>query len=61
MVFDMKKRIFIDFDGVINNYSGWKNSEMFEPKEGALDFIKELSLNYEIWIFTARNKEKINH
>lgn len=55
----MKKKIFIDFDGVINDYSGWKDGEMNNPKEGALDFIKELNLNYDIWIFSSRDRQKI--
>ena len=54
-----KKTIYIDFDGVINNYSGWKDGELFEPKDGSLDFIKELALNYEIRVFTTRNREDI--
>lgn len=55
----MKKKIFIDFDGVLNDYSGWKDGEIFKPKDGALCFIKEISLNYEIWIFTTREKGKV--
>lgn len=53
------RRIFIDFDGVINNYLGWQENEMYEPKEGALEFVKELAINYEIWVFTTRNRESV--
>lgn len=55
----MKKKIFIDFDGVINDYHGWQNGTMPAPKEGALEFVKELSANYELCIFTSRNCEEV--
>jgi len=56
----MKKRIYIDFDGVLNNYNGWKsNSEFFEPKSGVKEFLKKLSQSYEIYIFTARNPRSV--
>jgi len=52
----MKKRIYIDFDGVLNNYKGWKgNDELFEPQIGVMDFLNKLSQNYEIYIFSTRN------
>lgn len=52
----MKKRIYIDFDGVLNKYVGWKGSaELFEPQNGAVEFLNKLSQNYEIYIFTTRN------
>lgn len=51
----MKKKIYIDFDGVLNTYTGWKDGELFEPKEGVKDFLKELSKKYEIYIFSTRN------
>ena len=52
----MKKKIYIDFDGVLNNYNGWKgNNELFEPQTGVKDFLNKLSLSYKIYIFSARN------
>lgn len=52
----MKKTILIDLDGVLNTYTG-NYDENFIPtiKEGAAEFIKELSNNYIIKIFTTRN------
>jgi len=32
---------------------------MYEPKEGAFEFVKELALNYELWVFTTRNRESV--
>jgi hypothetical protein len=55
----MKKKIYINFDVLINNHSYWKDEELFEPKDGALDFIQEINLNYEILIFTTREPELI--
>jgi len=52
-----KKTILIDLDGVLNRYSGNFDKSFIPPiKDGALNFIKNLSLNYEIKLFTTRNK-----
>lgn len=52
----IKKTILFDLDGVLNNYNG-KYDKNYIPqiKEGAYDFIKELSNDYKIVIFTTRN------
>ena len=52
----MKKTILIDLDGVLNTYTG-KFDENFIPpiRQGAKEFIQELSNDYEIKIFTTRN------
>ena len=52
-----KKTILIDLDGVLNKYSGNYDENYIPPiKEGAKEFLKNLSKEYEIKIFTARNK-----
>ena len=53
---NFKKTILIDLDGVLNTYIG-NYDENFIPqiKEGAKEFLKELSKNYRIVIFTTRN------
>ena len=44
----MKKKIFIDFDGVLNTYNGWKGSdELFEPMPNTKEFLINLSKNYD--------------
>lgn len=57
MVRTMKKTLLIDLDGVLNEYKGNFDKDYIPPiKEGAEDFLKELSNDYEIKIFTTRNK-----
>ena len=53
----MKKTILIDLDGVLNTYIGNFDENYIPPiKEGAYEFLKELSKKYTIKIFTTRNK-----
>ena len=52
-----KKTILIDLDGVLNTYTGNFDEKVIPPiKDGALDFIKELSVDYKVKIFTTRNR-----
>ena len=52
-----KKTILIDLDGVLNQYSGNFDAEKIPPiKDGAKDFLEELSEKFEIKLFTTRNK-----
>ena len=56
----MKKLLCIDFDGVINNYTGNYNpDDLCKPREGVELFLKSLSNNYFIYIFTSRNTLKV--
>ena len=52
-----KKRILIDLDGVLNEYGYEKYNESYIPeiKNGACEFLKELSKNYDLYLFTSRN------
>ena len=51
-----KKTILIDLDGVLNNYTGGYEENYIPPiKDGAYDFIKEISETYKIVLFTSRN------
>jgi len=53
----LKKRIAVDFDGVIHSYhKGWQNGEIYGyPIEGAKETLKKLKdEGYEIIIHTAR-------
>ena len=53
----MKKTILIDLDGVLNTYTGNFDKDFIPPiKEGAFDFLKNLSEEYQIKLFTTRNK-----
>lgn len=52
-----KKTILIDLDGVLNQYTGGFNRNFIPPiKNGAKDFIKNLTEKFEIKLFTTRNK-----
>ena len=52
-----KKKILIDLDGVLNEYGNEKYDENSIPKikNGAKNFIKELSKIGELYLFTSRN------
>ncbi len=52
-----KKLILIDLDGVLNQYNGNYIENIIPPiKPGAKKFLSELNKEYEIKIFTTRNK-----
>ncbi len=52
-----RKTILIDLDGVLNNYTGqYEQNFIPEIKEGAKDFIIKLSRDFDIKLFTTRNK-----
>ena len=54
---EFKKTLLIDLDGVLNTYDGKFDEQIIPPiKDGAYDFIKNLSYNYKIKIFTTRNR-----
>jgi len=51
------KTILIDLDGVLNTYNGnFNQDEIPAIKAGAYEFLTELSKEYNIKIFTTRNK-----
>ncbi len=55
-----KKVIMIDLDGVLDNYTRYTD-EIPSIRNGAKKFIKELSNNYELVLFTTRNpKQAVN-
>ena len=51
-----KKTILIDLDGVLNTYTGDFDKNFIPPiKQGAKEFLKDLSEKFYIKIFTTRN------
>ena len=51
-----KKRILIDLDGVLNKYNGnYDENNIPEIKDGAIEFLQNLSENAELYLFTTRN------
>ena len=56
MNYEFKKTILIDLDGVLNIYDGKYDKNYIPPiKDGAKEFLKELSEDYRVVIFTSRN------
>ena len=54
---NFKRTILIDLDGVLNQYTGNFEKDYIPPiKEGAKEFLKNLSNNFELKLFTTRNK-----
>lgn len=52
-----KKTILIDLDGVLNEYKGdYDKNSIPKPKEGVSEFLEKLYENYELKLFTTRNK-----
>ncbi len=52
-----KKTILIDLDGVLNQYTGGFDENYIPPiKAGAKEFLEDLVENYELKLFTTRNK-----
>lgn len=49
-----KPFISVDFDGVLNNYSGYDGDNLGTPRPGAKEFLQELSKDYIVLIHTAR-------
>ena len=48
--------LLLDLDGVLNTYDGNYDKDYIPPiKDGANEFIKDLSKDYNIKIFTSRN------
>jgi len=54
-----KKRFLVDLDGVLNVYGKEKFDENYIPeiREGAREFLEELSKEGELYLFTTRNPE----
>jgi len=47
--------IVVDFDGVLNTYTGWHgDDQLFEPAEGAKEFLQTLSKFYNVCILSTR-------
>ncbi len=52
-----KKTLLIDLDGVLNEYTGNYNEQIIPPpREGVENLLEQLSKDYNVKIFTSRNK-----
>ncbi len=55
-----KLNVCVDFDGVLNNYKGWKGEEeLFNPRKNTKKFLQELEQEYNVIIFTTRDEDNI--
>lgn len=51
-----KPNICVDFDGVINTYTGWNGpDDLYKPRQGVKEFLTTLSETYNLIIFTVRD------
>ena len=51
-----KKTILLDLDGVLNTYDGDFDPDFIpQIKNGAFEFVQNLSKDYKVVIFTSRN------
>jgi hypothetical protein len=52
----MKPTICLDFDGVLNTYTGWRGEEeLFQPAPGVAAFLGALAADYELVIHSTRD------
>lgn len=52
-----KKKILIDLDGVLNVYNGkYEPDTIPDIKDGAREFVENLSKNFDLYLFTTREK-----
>lgn len=53
-----RKRLLIDLDGVLNTYTGNYIPDYIPPiTEGAREFLEELNQEFELVLFSAREKD----
>lgn len=55
----MKKTVCVDFDGVLNEYKGYNERDLYSPKPFAEDFLNKLSQEYEVVIHTSRVNKRV--
>lgn len=54
-----KRNIAVDFDGVLNNYTGYDPHNLFTPREGCKEFLKELNKEFDVIIYSTRDSSNI--
>jgi hypothetical protein len=62
MVWDGKKTICIDFDGVIHLYeSGWKAHDIIEdgPHPEAFEMLAKYAEKFHVCVYSARSKDEL--
>jgi hypothetical protein len=54
-----KPTICVDFDGVLNEYSGYDADDLGSPRKGSKEFLEKLHKRYFVVILSARRYSKI--
>lgn len=52
---NFKQTIAIDFDGVLNEYTGYDEKDLSTPRTGCKEFLECLYKDYTIIVFSSRN------
>lgn len=47
------KTVCVDFNGVLDTYTGFKPGYMYPPRAGAKEFLAELAKTYDVIVLTA--------
>lgn len=56
MPLGMKPTVCLDFDGVLNTYSGWAGAEeLFEPAPGVREFLSQAQKSFALVIHSTRD------
>ena len=55
----MKRTVCVDFDGVLNEYKGYNERDLYSPKPFVENFLEKLSEDYEVVIFTSRVNSRV--
>lgn len=56
----MSLNVAVDFDGVLNTYTGWRGKyELFEPRRGVGFFLSRLDEKYDVIVFTNRDVDSV--
>ena len=59
MVVKMRQTVCVDFDGVMNEYTGFDENDLCEPKPYLEEFLCKLDDNYDVVIYTCRDIYKV--
>src|SRR6185369_8998400 len=56
-----RKTVAVDFDGVIHSYeNGWQDGSIYgTPTPGALEALRKLMEDYNVFIFTSRHTGQV--
>lgn len=59
----MPKTVCLDFDGVMNTYTGWQGPDvLFEPRPGLREFLESLRQSgFEVVVLSTRNPARISN